>query len=237
MKTKKLLAGLALALFFFSCKKEDPIIEAPVIEKTDLLSLMSDSAAYTIDGKLIVVNKVNSFGSFNLQPNSKIDSIVNHSNYISGDKDSIMFGQRYDIHDLDYHNDISVVFAKKFNKKNMISNNSIWSNTPKNYLEMFYTGNYPYAVDLYNENTQDGVAIFVRNNSQSYKTSGPDFFGQATTIKKDAQKNSKFEVIKLTKLKTGSYMLEAKFSATIFDREEKPKKIENGYLRLKLNIL
>lgn len=236
MKFKNLL-WLSLALAFFcACKKDNPTIEPP-IEKTNLLSLISDSAAYIIDGKLITVNKVNSFGGFNLQPNSKIDSIVNHSKYISGDKDSIMFGQRYDIHDLDYHNDISVVFAKKFNKKNMNSNNSIWSNTPKNYLDMFYIGNYPYAVDLYNENTQDGVAIFVHNENQSYKTSGPDFFGQATTIKKDVQKNSKFEVIKLTKLKTGSYMLEAKFSATIFDREEKPKKIENGYLRLKLNIL
>ncbi|MFC4213288.1 hypothetical protein ACFOWA_18990 [Pedobacter lithocola] len=236
MKFKNLLWLSLVVLFFYSCKKDNPNIDIP-IDKADIVASLSDSAAYTIDGKLITVNKVNSFGGFNLQPNSKIDSIVNYSKYISGDKDSFMFGQRYDIHDLDYHNDISFVFAKKFNKKNMNSNNSIWSNTPKNYLEMFYTGNYPYAVDLYNENTQNGVAIFVRNSSQYYKTSGPDFFGQATTIKKDAQKNSKFEVVKLTKLKTGSYMLEAKFSATIFDDKEKPKKIENGYLRLKLNIL
>lgn len=236
MKNRNLL-GLLLVLFFLaSCKKDNLTIEPPM-EKPDASALLRDSAAYTIDGKLITVNKVNSFGGFNLQPNSKIDSIINYASYISGDKDSIMFGQRYDIHDVDYHNDISVVFAKKFNKKNLNSNNSLWSNTPKNYLEMFYTGNYPYAVDLYKENTQDGVAIFVRTENQSFKTSGPDIFGQPTTIKKNAQKDSKFEVTKLTKLKTGSYMLEAKFSATIFDHEEKSKKIENGYLRLKLNIL
>lgn len=236
MKNRSLL-GLFLALFFLaSCKKDNPIIEPP-IEKPDPFELLRDSAAYTINGKLITLNKVNSFGGFNLQPNSKIDSIVNNATYISGDKDSIMFGQRYDIHDLDYHNDISVVFAKKFNKKNMNSNNSLWSNTPKNYLEMFYMGNYPFAVDLYKENTQNGVALFVRNENQYFKTSGPDSFGQPTIIQKNSQKDSKFEIFRLTKLKTGSYMLEAKFSATIFNNEEKPKKIENGYLRLKLNVL
>ncbi|MFD2284679.1 hypothetical protein GJU39_03225 [Pedobacter petrophilus] len=236
MKIKNLLSLGMVLLCFAACKKDDAIIEPP-IDKPDPLALLGDSASYTINGKLITVNKVNSFGGFNLQPNSKVDSIVKYTHYISGDKDSIMFGQRYDIHDVDYHNDISVVFAKKFNKKNMNSNNGIWSNTPKNYLEMFYTGNYPYAVDLYKENTQNGIAIFVRNEKQFFKTSGQDYFGSATTITKDAQKDSKFEVIKLTKLKTGSYMLEAKFSATIFDENEKPKKVENGYLRLKLNII
>ncbi|MDN3587939.1 hypothetical protein QWY86_14755 [Pedobacter aquatilis] len=235
MKIKNLLRLSMALLVLAACKKESPI--EPPVEKPDLLTLLGDSASYTIDGKLIKVNKVNSFGGFNLQPNSKVDSIVKYAQYISGDKDSIMYGQRYDIHDVDYNNQISVVFAKKFNKNNMNSNNSLWSNTPKNYLEMFYTGNYQYAVDLYKENTQNGIAIFVRKERQSFKTSGPDYFGRATTITKDAQKDSKFEVIKLNKLKNGGYMLEAKFTATIFDDQEKPKKIENGYLRLKLNIL
>jgi predicted small lipoprotein YifL len=235
MKFKKLLGLGMVLLCLAACKKENPLIEPPV-EKPNPLESLSDSASYVIDGKLISVNKVNSFGGFNFQPNSKVDSIVNYAQYISGDKDSIMFGQKYDIHDLDYVNDISIVFAKKFNKNNMNSNNSLWSNTPKNYLEMFYTGNYPYAVDLYKENSQNGIAIFVRNENRYFKTSGPDSFGQPTSIKKDAQKDSKFEVTKLVKLKSGGYFLEAKFAATIFDGNEKPRKIENGYLRLKLNI-
>ena len=54
MKTKKLI-GLAIALLCLAaCKKENPIIEPPVIEKTDPLELLKDSVSYIIDGKQMV---------------------------------------------------------------------------------------------------------------------------------------------------------------------------------------
>ncbi|WP_316801932.1 hypothetical protein [Pedobacter nototheniae] len=236
MKFKSLL-GLSMALLCLAaCKKNDPITNPP-IEKPDPLELLGDSASFTFEGKSISVNNVNSFSRFNLQSNSKIDSIVKGVKYISGDKDSTMYGQDYSIHDKDYDNSITVTFAKKFNKNNM-NNNNLWSHTPKNFLELYYTGNYPYAVDLHKENTQNGIAVSLKSGRQSYKSSGPDYFSnEPTTIKKDAQKDSKFEVTKLTKLKSGLYLLEAKFSLTVFGEAETPKKLENGYLRIRINTL
>lgn len=233
MKFKYLIALSLGLLFFAACKKENQ----PTVEKPDSLELLGDSASYTIDGKVVSVNKTNTFGTFNMQTNIKLDTVDQYNQYVSGNKDSVMYGQEYSIHDSTLNNYITIVFAKKFNKNNMNSKINAFSRTPKNMLEMFYLGQHPYAVDLYNRNTQNGIAFSFDFEQKPLKSTGPKIFGLPTTIKDDAQKNSKFEVTKLTKLKSGAYLLEAKFELLAFDQKEKPKNVTNGYLRLRLNTL
>lgn len=125
-------------------------------------------------------------------------------------------------------------FAKKY--RNYAENGTLSTFVPQNELDVFGVGKYPYAVDLEKENTQNGIVIEILSNKQFLKTNGPDLFGVPTLINKDAQKGSTFEVTKLTNIESDVYLLEAKFSATLFDHEEKPKKVENGYLRLRILV-
>jgi len=231
MKSQKIL-GIALSLLLFAaCKKNTPLPD-PIVEKPDPLELAGDSASYTIDGKLSIVNKVNSGGALNRQPNSKVDSIVkDYHYYISGDKDSVFYGRRYDIHDSEYDNTVSFFFLKKYHKNAMEGNGILF---PKNGIGLYSVGKYNYALDFGRDNSQNGVALEVRKLKEYYQTYGSDSWREPQVLKPDAQSQSTFEITNLKKLKSGIYILEAKFSATIFDRNFKPKKIENGYLRLRL---
>lgn len=234
MKSQKML-GIALSLLLLAaCKKNTPLPD-PVVEKPDPLEFAGDSASYMIGGKLSIVNKVNSGTALNLQPNSKVDSIVNGSiYYASGDKDSVLYGRRYDIHDNEYDNMISFFFLKKYHKNAMEYQFIL---RPKHELDLYMVGKYNYALDFNRDNSQNGVALELRNQKVNYQTYGSDSFRTPQVLKPDAQSQSTFEVTNIKKLKSGSYILEAKFNATIFDRDFKPKKIENGYLRLRLRYI
>lgn len=229
----KVLIGIAVLISFTACKKNNSVIEQEP-EKQESFGSVRDSAFYVIDGKASSVNLTNGYSTSFLQPNAKVDSIVNYNMFISGDKDSVMYVRTFYIHDSDYDNQIKVSFAKKY--RNYADNGTLLTFVPQNELDVFGVGKHPYAVDLEKENTQNGIVIEILSNRKHLKTNGPDLFGVPTLINKDAQKGSTFEVTKLTKLEADVYLLEAKFSATLFDDEEKPKKMENGYLRLRILV-
>lgn len=231
MKLKKTLWIALSLLLFAACKKNSPLPD-PIVEKPDPLEFAGDSASYMIDGKLSIVNKVNSGGGLNLQPNSKVDSIVNGNHYyISGDKDSVLYGRRYDIHDSEYDNTISFFFLKKYHKNAMEGNGFL---RPKNVIDLYSVGKYNYTLDFNRDNSQNGIALEVGQQNSGYKTYGSDSFREPQVLKPDAQSQSTFEITNLKRLKSGGYILEAKFNAVIFDGDYKRRKIENGYVRLKL---
>ncbi|MDQ0969434.1 hypothetical protein QFZ20_004837 [Flavobacterium sp. W4I14] len=226
MKSKSLL-GIAIALFFFAaCKKDDPIIKPPVvIEKEDPLEYAHDSISYSIDGITYKLSKYSSFYSAsNRQPYSKVDSIVDNGYYISGIKDSVLYSRKYGMYNDEQK--VDVIFIKTYNKASMLQSLIL---RPKNIMDLFIVGQRNYALDYGRDNIQNGVAISI---SDGFKTYGSESFRTPPQLSADAQNNSKFEITSLKKLKSGTYILEAKFNATVYNEKNVSKKLENGYLRL-----
>ncbi|KQM66345.1 hypothetical protein ASE74_08010 [Pedobacter sp. Leaf216] len=227
MKFKHLI-GIAIALFFFAaCKKNNPVIEPPVIQKEDPLEYAHDSVSYSIDGKTYSTAKYSSIsGAGNYQPNSKVDSIVKNAYYISGNKDSVLYSKRFAI----YNDDriVNVTFIKTYSKNVM---RQILILVPNDVYDLFKVGSRNYALDFGRDNKQNGIAISI-SDKDTYKTFGSDSFRNPPTLSPDAQKESKFEVISFRKLKSGTYVLEAKFNAMLYNEMNASKKLENGYLRL-----
>ncbi|WP_316830818.1 hypothetical protein [Pedobacter aquatilis] len=230
MKPKNLL-GLGIALLCLSaCKKENPSVEPPIV-KPDETEIIRDSASYLMDGKLYTASRYSSgWKASNLQPNAKVDSIVKGAYYISGDKDSVMYSKNYAI----YNNTqkIEFIFIKKYKKT--MTNGFLFE--PNNIKDFYAAGIRNYALDYERTNSQNGIAIIVSNQG-SYKTYGSDSFRTPPTLSADAQKNSKFEIVSIKKLKSGLYILEAKFNATVYDSNNASKAIDEGYLKINLGLL
>lgn len=226
MKSKSLL-GLAIGLFLFAaCKKDNPVIEPPVvIEKEDPLEYAHDSVSYSIDGYTYKLSQYSSFyRASNHQPYSKVDSIVGNGYYISGIKDSVLYSRNYGIYT--DGKKVDVIFIKTYKKESMLQSLIL---RPKDIMDLFTIGARNYALDYDRDNIQNGVAISL---SDGYKTYGSDDFRKSPQLSADAQKNSKFEITSLKKLKSGTYILEAKFNAMLYNEQNASKKLENGYLRL-----
>ena len=226
MKLKHLL-GIAIALLFFAaCKKDNRIIEPPVvIEKEDPLEYAHDSISYSIDGITYKLSEYSSFYSAeNRQPYSKVDSIVKNAYYISGIKDSVLYTRKYGI----YTNGqkVDVIFIKTYKKASMLQSLIL---RPKDIMDLFTVGTRNYAIDYERDNIQNGIAISIPGG---FKTYGSDSFRTPPQLSADAQKNSKFEITSLKKLKSGTYILEAKFNARVYNEKNESKNLENGYLRL-----
>ncbi|WP_367864623.1 hypothetical protein [Pedobacter sp. WC2423] len=228
MKISPFWCGVFALCLFAACKKDDP---APLEIKPDPLLALGDSCAYQMDGKSYSFTRQNGFQIGNAQPNFKLDSFVKGTSYYSGDKDSVMFSRGYDFNSKEYDARINISFAKKYNKKEM-EKNVLAFFTPKNGLDLFQPGNYSYPIDYKREHTQNGVAIDLYT-SEDFSTYSKVSIGSPTAITLESQRQSRFEIIRCVKLTNGTYLLEAKFNAVVFDQEEKVKKnVENGYLRL-----
>ena len=151
MKSKSLL-GITIALFFFAaCKKDNPIIEPPiVIEKEDPLEYAHDSVSYSIDGITYKFSESLSLsGAGNSQPYSKVDSIVGNAYYISGIKDSVLYSRNYGLYTDGKR--VSIVFIKTYNKASMLQSIIL---RPKDVMDLFTVGTRNYALDYGRDNIQ-----------------------------------------------------------------------------------
>jgi len=235
MKTKKLIALAIALLCLAACKKENPIIEPPVIEKTDPLELLKDSVSYIIDGKQMVQKKsqTRSNSLRNAVANVNLDSLVKQKEYTSGDKDSVMFGVGFLFEDGN-RNGIEISFLKKYNK-NQAQPETNQTNffVPKNKLDLFSVGERKFAMDFSRNNSQNGVLFELSGDNYGLQTNGYSSLAYHAPLKPELQSQSKFEITNLQKLKSGKYLLEAKFNASVYRADgTNIKKIENGYLRL-----
>lgn len=238
MKFKNLL-GLSLALLCLAaCKKEGPGIEPPVIEKPDPLELLKDSASYIIDGKQMVLRKSQSRSNSlrNALANVKLDSLVKQKEYTSSDKDSVMFGVGFPFEG-EGRNGIDISFLKKYNKNQAQpqTNQTIFF-VPKDKLDLFSIGERKFAMDFSRNNSQNGIVFELFGDNYGLQTNGYSSLAYHVLLKPELQSQSKFEVTNLQKLKSGKYLLEAKFNASVYRGDgTNIKKIEKGYLRLIIN--
>lgn len=221
-----------------SCKKSanEQIVAKPVIPGIDSLAL-KDSVRFTLNENTYTITNGSS-GSMEFGNNvadRKIDSIVHSGYYYSGSKDSTQFYSKYDItRDQISRNDsiygLSVIFIKKFGNGQLVKGPGI--QMPANKSALYLLGNYPYATDFQRENNQDGAGIELLTKAGVWYSYNPTMYGLTTTLGADIQKNSKFELVKYKKLSNGSYLIEARFSLNLFDKNEKSVRLDNGYLRI-----
>ena len=225
MKVKNLLLPAITVFLLTACKKDKLQAEKPVPNEEAALEYAKDSVAYTIDGVAYSQSKYSSFyKASNHQPHSKIDSIVNNSYYISGRTDSVLYSRSFLIYN--ETRNFEITFIKTYSKESMVKT-FLWK--PKDIMDLYAAGSRTFVLDYERDNIQNGVAFKFFDGFRTY---GSESFAAPPQLNPDAQKDSKFEITSLKKLSSGTYILEAKFNASLFNDKSDRKKIENGYLRL-----
>lgn len=224
---------LLALLLFAACKKDNNNNTVkpttPVTTNTQEVTV-ADSGSYTINGKVYRLNNIAQIQTGNSEADVKLDSVVSYSQYKeSSSKDSIYFFHTYDLNGKGAQG-LTLALFKKYSKYDM---NKQFVYMPNNLTDIFTPGNYVFAVDYMRENATNGVAIQIAGIGSTYSTNP---LVVPTTITADKEKNAHFEITKLTHVTGNQYILEAKFDATLFDDDENPTNVDNGYIRLNINI-
>lgn len=217
---------------FTSCKKQElDYTETPPDQQENLI-VLKDSASYTIDGKVYTCDNFDSFGKGNVKAN--LDSVTGY-----WATDTIMY---YSEFSLDKHRDedrsddgyIRAIFIKKYEKSQLVSSPSIPAILhPKNIVDHYAIGPYHYAQDFEKYNRQNGVNLILR------KVKGSEIEMLYTQLPNriiaDSNHNVSFEITRFDAIGDGSYLLEAKFDAIMFDVNGTSSRVENGYIRYRVH--
>jgi hypothetical protein len=229
--------NLIYALFLFgalaSCKKEN---QQPTTPKPAVINAVSDSVAYTIDGKTYSASGMGLAGESAGGEDANRKLVIETLGYslVGVNPDSIMYYQENTLYSTNTNGaNINFYFLKKFTKEQTIAYIPGFNEA----MGMFAVGKYNFAEDFQWENSQNGVAIdLIANNGQVYN-SYDGYKGLGTVaIPSGFQKNSSFQVISLVHATSeyGGYNLVAKFNAVVLDGNGVQKQV-TGYLRMNFN--
>jgi len=246
VKTRFFLASSVLLIGFLSCKKTymiqlpEAVVPAPV----DVTKL-SDSCAYTLDGIPYICDKIYSGGGGNYGAN------LDTNGGWKWDPDTLLYSRSYSIRSTgvygSYGGDLTIRLAKKFAKSQLTRNVDFIKAPVSDTLLYYPKGEQKYAVDFGGFNRHNGVVLeipthigYVIGNQLPNLTTNTDKVYIPTTINADSQKDSKFEITNVYFFPANGvwldhHILEAKFSAIVFDIYEKPHRLENGYIRIHVN--
>lgn len=238
MKNIKRYSVLAIALIsMVSCKKNNgEPVPAPekVMHYQDSISFIIDEKQYSFDNK-------NSAGIGNQAINIKSSAtIVNGGKlayktggyYWYGEKDSTLYSVSYGFESRQLGEHFNILFTKKFKDSQLQRGHQLFA--PKDHLDIFKLGKQRFAVDLEKENTMDGISIAFRGAdiNEELITRIPGFsILVRSSLTKDIQNNSSFEITKVEKLKDSIYLIEAKFEVNLFDENGKLYRLKKGFLR------
>jgi len=231
MKPLTLLGICASLLLLSACEKE-------TVETISPPKPVVDSVSYTINGQTFSSREVEKGSTFTTQSNMKITSGPNFAYLLQGDQDSILF-----VRDFSFKTGKSFVimsFIKVYGNdvtEFANENNGGWLRYPKDKTAIFAPGTYKYATDFWRNNSISGIAFRMIDERADYKSYGQSDLGKPASVTQKDQVGSKFEIIKIEK-RASDYLVEARFTVTVFDENKYPQKLENGYLRfsvLKIN--
>jgi len=237
-----LLVGLFT--FIFACNAVDGELELDLVPE-ELYINLSDSCSYTIDNKIYNCNRVGSIysgGTAQVNPEFKTGK---------GYEDSVYFTTGMDLINFEDKAYMTIMFAKKYGKNQLLKNNLNLYVLPEDEKRIFYSEKrYPFAVDYERSNTMNGVALSFSTYDgddylMRYNTYSPAPWGRETSVMNDVQKDSEFEIIKIHTLPNGSTIIEAKFKAKVFGQyfydagsgiSEEAKMVEDGYVRFRVRM-
>jgi len=241
VKNLYFLLPIAAILLVSSCKKDSPVItKTPDVAVVKRLN--TDSVSFIVNGKLYTNSS--DYGYFsreygNSGTNLKLSSSPGDWYISGGKKDTYWVGTADSVQ---YHSSslatlkgddggIRFAFIKNNKRANMLLRGAFYV---PNINENLYTLNdYKYAIDYGREGKDDGVAITFLNAGQIMSSYSPISINAKSTLTAESQKDAKFKITKIEEVKgTDNVIIEATFEANLFDKDEKPTKVTNGFLRL-----
>ncbi|MGN6177694.1 MAG: hypothetical protein ACTHNW_00830 [Mucilaginibacter sp.] len=232
MKTKLYYYLLGAVCFFAACKKDGT---KPTPKTTVTTKPITDSISFTINGKNYYVNTPSDGGFGTIDANS-VNTYSNQQWNYTSSKDSIMYFKNILLSTTTAGEpDLPIVKLSFFRKYNRSSfpNGNFFNLDTADQLKMYTAGSYVFATDYMYSDFTSGVGIAVSGVGTSYTQK---ILGEPTTIIQSMQKNSSFVISSFTPVKGNEYLLIAKFNATLFDSNEQPINLTNGYIRLLIDV-
>jgi hypothetical protein len=240
MKSINIYFLFAALILISSCKKNTSGI---VPEKA---LIYRDSVSFFINGKNHISNQKNLAGIGNRQINIKpYATLLSNQDweyntggyYWYGEKDSTLYDTFYGFTSEKDYTAIKISFSKKYHNNQLKKSPTML--VPADNSSIFKVGPQSFAVDLNLENTMDGISVVVRDQDLREELSSyiPGFSVVIrTSLTKDIQDNSTFEITKVQKLDDKLYLVEAEFAVNLFDKNGKLYRLEKGFLRLKTSM-
>lgn len=238
----RLLIFIVLTTGFFSCKKETTESSGP-ISYPPAVSMRIDSASYTLDGVTYSCNTM--YGDEWANRGANLDTSTGVWKW---DADTLQYVRSYLIGTSQsfrgsHPGDIKLSFVQKFAKSDLRQTNNQFYSPVSDTLLYYPKGNRPYMMDYYRFNRENGVLLSVRVGPAgpvpiywtSYATKASALL--PPTLTQDSQKDSKFDITNVSFVPgsggaPNKHAVEARFSCLVFDYDEKPHRVENGYVRI-----
>lgn len=216
----------------------------PSVEATKITTL-SDSCSFTLDGVSYIHDEA--YETVRRNAGANLDTMNGEWKW---DSDTLQYGVSYSIGSQPSGagtvGGLTVSFVKKFAKSQLTRAIISGIVGPVSDTLLYYPkGEQQYAVDYDRFNSQNGVALEIITTSNSgvkdvLRTYSTEMVHLPARIKTNSEKDSKFEITNIhffPAIESGpnSHVLEAKFSAVLFDKNEKSHRLENGYLRINID--
>ncbi len=227
-----IICGFVSVLMLTACKKEAKITPYMPPKTTDVV-YPADSASFSLDGKTYILGGAHSLTTGNTKADRKVDSFVNYTNYhVSESSDTTFY---YETHEFNAPGmDLDVSFFKKYATKDMVHGLIYY---PSQITNLFQPGSYQYGTDFNRENATNGVGLAVNHSWQTYSDQAivvPVLIGPAS------ESNAHFQILSFKKIAEDDlaiqYVLQAKFDATLFDKDGNSKQLTDGYARINVAI-
>ncbi len=223
-----------------SCKKTS------TIDSVDLQQNTTDSISFSMNNTLYSFNETYSVGVGNSQINVKpYNEAIAGRTYAYGTAgklwygtpDSTMYSSFFGLSSTTKNRGITLEIY--FNKKYKISDltKSTFVMIPEDQSKIFKPGKQPFAIDFEKENTREGVVLTIFGEGKILSSKKPGFSIAMQSHRMDIQDNSSFEILKVDHIKGDDYLMEAVFSLNLFDEQENLYRVEQGFIRKRINML
>ena len=238
MKTLYLLSTIAAVLLFSSCQKNN--VELEPKPKEDIytwLASVKDSCSYAIDGKIYTCEGIGGkgWGNYGMNLDTSNGQWKWHPDSLLYSTEVRFYSFKDNISDNAY---FQLRFTKKYGK-NQLAPKIGTMLAPATDIDLYGMGPHKFAVEFERFNNDEGVVLtmdkWTGSSFERLSTNSNASVSWPTTINPQSHNDSEFEIVKVQPLPYGydGYIIEARFSANVFDKQEQGKRVE-GYVRFRI---